>query len=61
MKIVNFSEYQENQDLTVLDGARWLIINHEQLESAATVIFHSELLDILVGVAKSGPFNHGRF
>lgn len=54
MKIVNFSEYQENQDLSVLDGARWLIINHEQLESAATVIFHSELLDILVGVDHRG-------
>ena len=54
MKIVHFSEYQEVQDLSVLDGARWLIINHEQLESAATVIFHSELLDILVGVDHRG-------
>ena len=48
MKIVHFSEYQEVRDLSILDGARWLIINHEQLEAAATVIFHSELLDILV-------------
>ena len=54
MKIVHFSKYQEVQDLSVLDGARWLIINHEQLESAATVIFHSELLDILVGVDHRG-------
>lgn len=54
MKIVHFSEYQEVRDLSILDGARWLIINHEQLEAAATVIFHSELLDILVGVDHRG-------
>ena len=54
MKIVDFSEYQENQDLSILDGARWLIINHEQLDAAATVIFHSELLDILVGINHRG-------
>ena len=54
MKIVHFSEYQEGRDLSILDGARWLIINHEQLEAAATVIFHSELLDILVGVDHRG-------
>ena len=45
MKIVHFTEYQETQDLSILNGARWLIINHEQLDAAATVIFHSELLD----------------
>ena len=54
MKIVHFSEYQAGRDLSILDGARWLIINHEQLEAAATVIFHSELLDILVGVDHRG-------
>ena len=54
VKIVHFSEYQEVRDLSILDGARWLIINHEQLEAAATVIFHSELLDILVGVDHRG-------
>ena len=54
MKIVHFSEYEENPDLSLLDGARWLVINHEQLESAAAVLFHSELLDILVGVDHRG-------
>ncbi len=54
MKIVHFSEYQEIQDLSILNGARWLIINHEQLDAAATVIFHSELLDILVGIDHRG-------
>ena len=37
-----------------LNGARWLIIHHEELESAAAVLFHSELLDILVGVDHRG-------
>tara|TARA_B100001564_G_C20433703_1_gene575748 strand:- start:49 stop:366 length:318 start_codon:yes stop_codon:yes gene_type:complete len=54
VKIVHFSEYQEIQDLSILNGARWLIINHEQLDAAATVIFHSELLDILVGIDHRG-------
>ena len=54
MKIVYFSEYQAVEDLSILDGARWLIINHEQLDAAATVILHSELLDILVGVDHRG-------
>ena len=54
MKIVHFTEYQETQDLSILNGARWLIINHEQLDIAATVIFHSELLDILVGIDHRG-------
>ncbi len=54
MKIVHFTEYQETQDLSILNGARWLIINHEQLDAAATVIFHSELLDILVGIDHRG-------
>ena len=54
MKIVQFSEYQEVQDLMILDGARWLIINHQQLDAAASIIFHSELLDILVGVDHRG-------
>ncbi len=38
----------------ILDGARWLIINHQQLDAAASIIFHSELLDILVGVDHRG-------
>ena len=54
MKIVHFSEYQDIQDLSILNGARWLIINNEQLDAAATVIFHSELLDILVGIDHRG-------
>ena len=54
MKIVHFTEYQETQNLSILNGARWLIINHEQLDAAATVIFHSELLDILVGIDHRG-------
>tara|TARA_B100000287_G_scaffold350673_1_gene339561 strand:- start:1 stop:318 length:318 start_codon:yes stop_codon:yes gene_type:complete len=54
VKIVHFTEYQETQDLSILNGARWLIINHEQLDAAATVIFHSELLDILVGIDHRG-------
>ena len=54
MKIVQFSEYQEVQDLMILDGARWLIIDHQQLDAAASIIFHSELLDILVGVDHRG-------
>lgn len=54
MKIVHFSEYRESKDLSILDGARWLLINHQDLHEAATVIFHSELLDILVGVDNRG-------
>ena len=54
MKIVHFSEFQENEDLAILDGARWLLINHQDLDDAAAVIFHSELLDILVGVDHRG-------
>ncbi|DAC59530.1 MAG TPA: hypothetical protein HA354_01880 [Candidatus Poseidoniaceae archaeon] len=54
MKIVRFSDYRKSSDLSVLDGARWLIIHHEELESAAAVLFHSELLDILVGVDHRG-------
>ena len=54
MKIVHFSEFQEIEDLAILDGARWLLINHQDLDDAAAVIFHSELLDILVGVDHRG-------
>ena len=54
MKIVPFSEFQEIEDLAILDGARWLLINHQDLDNAAAVIFHSELLDILVGVDHRG-------
>ena len=54
MKIVHFSEFQEIEDLAILDGARWLLINHQDLDNAAAVIFHSELLDILVGVDHRG-------
>ena len=54
MKIVHFSEFQEVKDLAILDGARWLLINHQDLDNAAAVIFHSELLDILVGVDHRG-------
>ena len=54
MKIVHFSEFQEIEDLAILDGARWLLINHLDLDNAAAVIFHSELLDILVGVDHRG-------
>ena len=54
MKIVHFSQYQDSKDLSILDGARWLLINHQDLHEAATVIFHSELLDILVGVDNRG-------
>ena len=51
MKVVKFSDYQENNDLSVLDGARWLLITHQELSNAATILFHSELLDILVAVS----------
>lgn len=54
MKIVHFSEFQEIEDLAILDGARWLLINHQDLDDAAAVLFHSELLDILVGVDHRG-------
>ena len=54
MKIVHFYEFQEIEDLAILDGARWLLINHQDLDNAAAVIFHSELLDILVGVDHRG-------
>ena len=54
MKIVHFSEFQEIEDLAILDAARWLLINHQDLDNAAAVIFHSELLDILVGVDHRG-------
>ena len=54
MKVVKFSEYQKSPNLSLLDGARWLIIHHEELERAAAVLFHSELLDILVGVDHRG-------
>lgn len=54
MKIVHFSEFQEIEDLAILDGARWLLINHQDLDEAAAVLFHSELLDILVGVDHRG-------
>ena len=54
MKIIHFSEFQEIEDLAILDGARWLLINHQDLDNAAAVIFHSELLDILVGVDHRG-------
>tara|TARA_B100000424_G_scaffold270570_1_gene270335 strand:+ start:538 stop:855 length:318 start_codon:yes stop_codon:yes gene_type:complete len=54
VKIVHFSEFQEIEDLAILDGARWLLINHQDLDNAAAVIFHSELLDILVGVDHRG-------
>ena len=45
MKIVHFSEFQKVEDLAILDGARWLLINHQDLDDAAAVIFHSELLE----------------
>ena len=48
MKIIQFSDYQETNDLSVLDGARWLLIHHSQLDAAAAVLFHTELLDILL-------------
>ena len=54
MKIVHFSDYQETNDLNVLDGARWLLIHHSELDDAAAVLFHTELLDILVGVDHRG-------
>ena len=54
MKIVHFSEFQKVKDLAILDGARWLLINHQDLDNAAAVIFHRELLDILVGVDHRG-------
>jgi hypothetical protein len=54
VKIVHFSEFQKVEDLAILDGARWLLINHQDLDDAAAVIFHSELLDILVGVDHRG-------
>ena len=54
MKIIQFSDYQETNDLSVLDGARWLLIHHSQLDAAAAVLFHTELLDILVGVDHRG-------
>jgi hypothetical protein len=50
MKVVRFGDYQQNNDLSVLDGARWLLITHQELSAAATILFHSELLDILVAV-----------
>ena len=50
MKVVKFSDYQQNNQLSVLDGARWLLITHQELSAAATILFHSELLDILVAV-----------
>ena len=50
MKVVRFSDYQQNNDLSVLDGARWLLITHQELSAAATILFHSELLDILVAI-----------
>ena len=50
MKVVKFSDYQQNNQLSVLDGARWLLITHQELSDAATILFHSELLDILVAV-----------
>jgi len=50
MKVVKFSDYQQNSKLSVLDGARWLLITHQELPAAATILFHSELLDILVAV-----------
>ena len=50
MKVVKFSDYQQNSKLSVLDGARWLLITHQELSAAATILFHSELLDILVAV-----------
>lgn len=54
MKIIQFSDYQETNDLSVLDGARWLLIHHSELDAAAAVLFHTELLDILVGVDHRG-------
>ena len=36
MKIIQFSDYQETNDLSVLDGARWLLIHHSQLDAAAS-------------------------
>ena len=50
MKVVKFSDYQQNNELSVLDGARWLLITHQELSASATILFHSELLDILVAV-----------
>lgn len=50
MKVVKFSDYQQNSKLSLLDGARWLLITHQELPAAATILFHSELLDILVAV-----------
>ena len=50
MKVVKFSDYQQNNDLSALDGARWLLITHQELSDAATILFHSELLDILVAI-----------
>ena len=50
MKVVKFSDYQQNNQLSVLDGARWLLITHQELSAASTILFHSELLDILVAV-----------
>ena len=54
MKIIQFADYQKANDLTVLDGARWLLIHHSDLNAAAAVLFHTELLDILVGVDHRG-------
>ena len=54
MKQVHFSEYAKSGDLAILEGARWLLIKHEELPQAGAVLFHSELLDILVGVDHRG-------
>lgn len=54
MRIVYFSEYQKSNTLSILDGARWLIIDKEELDQAGAILFHSELLDILVGVDHRG-------
>ena len=54
MKAVRFAEYLKSNDLAVLDGARWLLIKHDELINAGTIIFHSELLDILVAVDNRG-------
>ncbi len=54
MKVVHFSDYLKCKDLAILNDARWLLIKHSELSEAATIILHSELLDILVAVDNRG-------
>tara|TARA_B100001250_G_scaffold196084_1_gene168452 strand:- start:183 stop:500 length:318 start_codon:yes stop_codon:yes gene_type:complete len=54
VKIITFPEYQKSRELSILDGARWLLIHHSELNDAATIIFLSEMTDILVAVDNRG-------